>query len=91
MQTTHRYLDNGVFLGNRGYAPSPFLITPYTTTQNKAQEAYNNVHAKTRVIIEQTFARGKRRFHVLHGAIRMAPGKVFLIVGACAVLHNMKR
>jgi len=67
------------------------LITPYTTTQNKAQEAYNNAHTKTRVIIEQTFARGKRRFHVLHGAKRMAPGKVFLIVGACAVLQNMKR
>ena len=89
MQTTHRYLDDGVILGNRGYAPSPFFITPYTTTQNKAQEAYNNAQAKTRVIMEQTFARGKRRFHVLHGEIRMAPKKVCLIVGACAVLHNI--
>ena len=89
LQNTHRSLDDGVLLGDSGYASCPFVMTPYTTTRNEAQEAYNIVHAKTRVIIEQTFGRWKRRFHVLHGEIRMAPRKVCLIVGACAVLHNI--
>lgn len=88
MQTSHRYLDDGVFFGNRGYAPSPFLITPYTTTQNKAQEAYNNAHTKTRVIIEQTFARGKRRFHVLHGAIRMASQSFSNCRSLCSIAQH---
>ena len=64
-------------------------MTPCTVTRNAAQEAYNDTHAKTRVVIEQTFGRWKRRFHVLHAEIRMAPEKVCLIVGACAVLHNI--
>ena len=64
-------------------------MTPYTTTQSAPQEAYNDAHAKTRVVIEQTFGRWKRRFHVLLSEIRMAPEKVCMIVGACAVLHNI--
>ena len=65
LQNTHRSLEDGVLLGDSGYASSPFLMTSYTTTRNEAQEAYNNAHAKTRVIIEQTFGRWKRRFHVI--------------------------
>ena len=87
LQINHRSLDDGVFLGDSGYACSPFLMTPYTSARNAAQEAY--AHAKTRVVIEQTFGRWKRRFHVLHSEIRMAPEKVCMIVGACAELHNI--
>ncbi|XP_068739442.1 putative nuclease HARBI1 [Montipora capricornis] len=88
-QIANRSLDDGVLLGVSGYACSPFLMTPYTVTRNAAQEAYNDAHAKTRVVIEQTFGRWKRRFHVLHAEIRMGPEKVCVIVGACAVLHNI--
>ena len=89
LQNNHRSLDDGVLLGDSGYACSPFLMTPYTVTRNAAQETYNDAHAKTRVVIEQTFGRWKRRFHVLHAEIRMGPEKVCVIVGACAVLHNI--
>ncbi|XP_068671313.1 uncharacterized protein [Montipora foliosa] len=89
LQNNHRSLDDGVLLGDSGYACSPFLMTPYTVTRNAAQEAYNDAHAKTRVVIEQTFGRWKRRFHVLHAEIRMGPEKVCVIVGAYAVLHNI--
>ena len=65
-------------------------MTPYTSARNTAQEAYDDdAHAKTRVVIEQTFGRWKRRFRVLHSEIKMAPEKVCMIVGACAVLHNI--
>ena len=31
----------------------------------------------------------KRRFHVLHGEIRVSPGKTSQIVMVCAALHNL--
>ena len=89
LQNNHRSLDDGVLLGDSGYACSPFLMTPFATTRTPSQEAYNSAHTKTRVVIEQTFGRWKRRFHVLHAENRMAPEKVCMIVGACAVLHNI--
>jgi len=55
LQNNHHSLDDGVLLGDSGYTRSPFLMTPYTTTRSAPQEAYNDVHAKTRVVIEQTF------------------------------------
>jgi hypothetical protein len=41
------------------------------------------------VIVEQMFGRLKRRFHVLHGEIRMTPERACVVIGACAVLHNI--
>lgn len=76
-------------MGDSGYACQPFMMTPYSNPSTPAQAAYNNAHCKTRVKIDQTFGRWKRRFHVLHSEIRMAPEKVCIIIGACAVLHNI--
>ncbi|CAC5417874.1 HARBI1 [Mytilus coruscus] len=38
---------------------------------------------------ERVFGWWKRRFHVLHGEVRMKPAKVRRIIGACAILHNI--
>ena len=65
------------------------MMTPYSNPTTTVQAVYNNAHCKTRVKIEQTFGRWKRRFHALHSEIRMAPEKVCQIIGACAVLHNI--
>ena len=89
LERSHHSLDDGVLLGDSGYACRSFVMTPYNHPSNPAQQAYNNAHTKTRVIIEQTFGRWKRRFHVLHSEIRMAPERVCNIIGACAVLHNV--
>ena len=64
-------------------------MTPYATPSTPAEEVYNKSHTKTRVVVEQTFGRWKRRFHVLHSEIRIAPERVCMVVGACAVLHNI--
>ena len=53
------------------------------------KEPVNTARTRTRVVIEQTFGRWKRRFHVLHSEFRMAHEKVCLIIGACTVLHNI--
>ncbi|XP_068710741.1 putative nuclease HARBI1 [Montipora foliosa] len=89
LEENHNSLDDGIVLGDSGYACSPFLMTPYANPEIPQQEAYNSAHTKTWVVIEQTYGRWKRRFHVLHSEIRMAPEKVCLIIGACAVLHNI--
>ena len=85
LEENHNSLDDGVILGDSGYACSPFLMTPYSNPESPEQNAYNSAHTKTRVVIEQTFGRWKRRFHVLHSEIRMAPEKVCLMIGACAI------
>ena len=89
VEENHHSLDDGILLGDSGYACQPFIMTPYSNPSTPAQAAYNNAHCKTRVKIEQTFGQWKCRFHVLHSEIRMAPEKVCLIIGACAILHNI--
>ena len=89
LENNHRSLDDGILLGDSGYACSTFLMTPYINPRNAAQEAFNAAHTKTRVEIEKTFGRWKRQFHVLHSEIRMNPEKTCLITGACAVLYNI--
>ena len=89
VEKNHHSLDDGILLGDSGYACQPFMMTPYSNPSTPAQASYNNAHCKTRVKIEQTFGQWKRRFHVLHSEIRMAPEKVCLIIGACAILHNI--
>ncbi|KAI6661406.1 Nuclease HARBI1 [Oopsacas minuta] len=67
----------------------PYLLTPYRQPISTPQFNYNYAHKRTRVIVEQTFGRWKRRFHCLHGELRMSPDKVCSIIVACAVLHNI--
>ncbi|XP_071118585.1 putative nuclease HARBI1 [Haliotis cracherodii] len=82
-------ISDGFLLGDSGYPCRPFLETPYMTPQGNAQQRYNDSLCATRVTIERTFGRWKRRFHVLHSEIRMSPRREYQIVLACAVLHNI--
>ena len=88
LESNHVFED-GYLLGDSGYSCKPFLMTPYPNLANAKQEAFNKAHCKTRVAIEQTFGRWKRRFHLLHSECRMKPVKVCTIIGACAVLHSI--
>lgn len=88
-QTQPRTIEDGLLLGDSGYACRPYLMTPYPNPSNVHQERFNSAHTNTRVEVEQTFGWWKRRFHVLHSKIRKAPEKACTVVGACAVLHNI--
>lgn len=82
-------LDNGVLLGDCGYACSPFLMTPYLNPTTRQEQHYNNAHKQTRCLIERTFGVLKRRFHFLHSEVRMTPDRACTIVAACCILHNI--
>ncbi|XP_041349161.1 uncharacterized protein LOC121368490 [Gigantopelta aegis] len=89
LETRAFNLDDGIILGDSGYACSPFLMTPFLNTATRKQARYNVCHKSTRNVIERTFGRWKRRFGCLHGEIRMEPERVCKIVLSCAVLHNI--
>lgn len=44
---------------------------------------------RTRCVVERGIGQLKRRFHVLHGEVRVSPQKTCKIILACAVLHNI--
>uniref|UniRef100_A0A914W3M1 DDE Tnp4 domain-containing protein n=1 Tax=Plectus sambesii TaxID=2011161 RepID=A0A914W3M1_9BILA len=81
----------GTLVGDAGYACKPYLLTPYDIpARNRTEGRFNKYHAKKRVCIEQAFGCLKRRFHVLHGEIRLPdPNKVCAVIAACCVLHNI--
>ncbi|XP_069102654.1 putative nuclease HARBI1 [Argopecten irradians] len=89
LDANHRTMADGLILGDSGYACLKYLMTPYLRPTSAQQERFNGCHKRTRVMIERTFGVWKRRFHVLHGEIRMKPTRVCAIIGACAVLHNL--
>ena len=82
-------LEFGVLLGDSGYACTSFLMTPYPQPCTRSEEQFSKAHKTTRCIIERSFGLLKRRFHVLHSEIRMAPDRVCTIIVACIVLHNI--
>lgn len=43
---------------------------------------------KTTRAVEHGIGQLKRRFHVLHGEVRLTPDKVCKVIIACAILHN---
>ena len=89
LQQHNRSLEDGILLGDSGYACKPNLMTPFPNPVTAKQHAFNSAHRKTRVLIKLTFSRWKRRFHLLHGEVRMHPEKVCKLIGACGVLHNI--
>ncbi|XP_048578055.1 putative nuclease HARBI1, partial [Nematostella vectensis] len=89
LEREHTRIDEGYLLGDSGYPCRPFLMKPYPNPANQHQEDFNEAHSKTSVKIEQCFGLFKRRFHLMHGEVRMKPEKVSQLIGACAVLHNI--
>ncbi|KAK3883303.1 hypothetical protein Pcinc_002515 [Petrolisthes cinctipes] len=76
-------------IGDSGYPSRPWLLTPYLQPRTEIQEAYNRAHKPTRCVVERGIGQLKRRFHVLHGEVRVSPAKTSQIVMVCAALHNL--
>ncbi|KAK3871987.1 hypothetical protein Pcinc_014581 [Petrolisthes cinctipes] len=84
------FLPGGCHLiGDSGYPCQPWLMTPYLQPRTEEQATYNRAHKCTRCVVERGIGQLKRRFHVLHGEIRVDPVKTTKIVMVCAALHNL--
>ena len=46
-------------------------------------------HKHTRNVVERGIGQMKRRFHVLHGEIRLTPERASTVITVCAILHNL--
>uniref|UniRef100_A0A915J722 DDE Tnp4 domain-containing protein n=1 Tax=Romanomermis culicivorax TaxID=13658 RepID=A0A915J722_ROMCU len=79
----------GILLGDKGYACKPYLLTPYKNPSSPSQKRYNSRLTRTRVLIEQTFGRWKRRFSFLHSGSRLDPERTCRAIVTCAILHNI--
>ncbi|KAJ8400142.1 hypothetical protein AAFF_G00398360 [Aldrovandia affinis] len=66
-----------------------WLLTPYIHPQPGPQSNYNRAHKRTRCVVERGIGQLKRRFHVLHGEIRLTPEKASRVISVCAILHNL--
>jgi hypothetical protein len=62
--------EDGVLLGDSGYALRSYLMTPYLDPVQPWQRRFNKAHKKTRCLVERVIGIWKRRFHVLHSEIR---------------------
>jgi len=77
--------------GDSAYPLEPYLMTPLSVATTAAERAYNDAHAKTRVVIERSFGLLKSRFRCLDksgGTLLYSAEKACQLVTACAVLHN---
>lgn len=86
-----RLLDDGLILGDSGYALSRYLMTPYSDPVTPAQKRFNNAHKSTRGTVERAFGQLKRRFPCLSLGLRLRPNKWCKVIVACFVLHNIAK
>ena len=65
-------------------------LTPLLNPRTSAERRYNFAHKATRVLIEHTIGRWKRRFHILHLENRLKSVKsICRVICATAILHNI--
>ncbi|KAK0151551.1 putative nuclease HARBI1 [Merluccius polli] len=80
---------DGILLGDSGYPLKPWLLTPFLNPTTPAQRNYNAAHCSTRNTVERAFGVLKRRFHCLHGELRMIPQSVqHCLFGCCSAQHS---
>ncbi|XP_045464156.1 putative nuclease HARBI1 [Harmonia axyridis] len=82
---------NAVLVGDSGYSCTKYFMTPFENCLNPAEQLYNESQIRTRNPVERMFGVWKRRFPVLSLGFRIDLDKVFPVIVATAVLHNVLR
>nr|CAD7206390.1 unnamed protein product [Timema douglasi] len=93
MERLHRQRVGDFFLiGDSGYAPEPWLLTPITNTVRGTPEAlYTETHCSARNVIERFFGvlKGKFRCLLRDRTLHYAHAQSGKIIETCVILHNM--
>jgi len=79
---------SGFILGDSGYMMRDWLFTPMLHTRTPKDEAYNSALCGTRCTVERCIGVLKRRWHCLHGELRLKPTVACNVICACVMLHN---
>ena len=81
-------------LGDSGYGLRRWLMTPINSPKTREERHYNEVHRRTRCLVERSFGVLKSRWRILDhtgGTLCYSPDKTAKIFIACSILHNICR
>ncbi|KAK0149248.1 putative nuclease HARBI1 [Merluccius polli] len=89
-----QFFNNSLHMtpGDRGYPLRTWLMTPLTDPNTDQERRYNDLHSRTRAVVERAIGLLKGRWRCLDrlgGVLLYRPEKVCHIVMACGVLHNV--
>ncbi len=82
-------IQNGLLIGDSGYAVNKYLITPLENPTNEAERLFQESIVRTRNIIERTIGVWKRRFPCLAVGLRTKIPLIQDIIVATSILHNL--
>lgn len=82
---------DAVLVGDSGYASSNYMMTPLNQCNSPAENFYNESQIRTRNVVERFFGVWKRRFPVMALGLRVKLMRVFPMLTATLVLHNIAR
>ena len=89
LQRNHTTLEKGILLGDSAYGLTNYLMTPYENPVTPEQRRFNSAQKSTRSSIERAIGQFKRRFYCMHRGVRVSPEKACMMIGTCAILHNI--
>uniref|UniRef100_A0A6M2DUP9 Putative nuclease harbi1 n=1 Tax=Xenopsylla cheopis TaxID=163159 RepID=A0A6M2DUP9_XENCH len=76
-------------LGDSDYPLEPWLLTPFTNTENDAENKFNVLHEETRSTISKTISNIKSRFRCLLRTLHYNPAFAGKIIYVVLTLYNM--
>jgi hypothetical protein len=71
LQNDYRDFEQGIMLGDSGYACRPYLLTPFRQPRLQMEQRFNRSRISTRATIERTFGIWKQRFRMLRTGVRI--------------------
>ena len=69
----------------------PICLVPFLNPLTRAEEHYNVVHKRGRVVIERTFRQVKRRFYCIGSILRIELRRIPTIINTYFILHNLAK
>ena len=76
-------------LGDSAFKLRPWLIKPYSASDDEAKINFNYIHSRTRRVIECTFGRCKGRWRRLQDCLHLDIQNVAGVVSAAFVMNNI--